>query len=141
MQEIGKVVKTDGKRAIVKVDKKDECSKCGMCLFPKNATSIEFSVDNTLGATEGDTVLFESDSDGKLLGAILVFLIPLLIIGGSALIAYLVIKNELWTLFLSVIGIAVWFVILSFIDKRLTTSKSFSRKIISIEKKTENVAE
>lgn len=137
MQEIGKVVKTDGKRAIVKVDKKDECSKCGMCLFPKNATSIEFSVDNTLGATEGDTVLFESVSDGKLLGAILVFLVPLLIIGASALVAYLVIKSEIWTLFLSIIGIVVWFVVLSVIDKKLINSKNFRRKIISIEKKSQ----
>ncbi len=132
MKEVGKVIKTDGKRATVKVDKKDECSKCGMCLFPKNATSIEFTVDNGIGAKDGDIVSFESVSDGKLLGALLVFLVPLLIIGVSAIISYLVIKDEIWTLILSLIGIVLWFAVLSLIDKKLKNAKNFRHRITAI---------
>ena len=74
MQEIGKVSKTEGKYAIVKVQKKDECSKCGMCLFPKNASEIEFRAKNTLLAKENDDVLINTYNErGKLVGMLLVF--------------------------------------------------------------------
>ena len=74
MQEQGKVVSVNGKIATVEVDKKDECSKCGMCLFPQNAKSVSFEVKNTLCAKVGDIVTFNTQKQGNLLGAILVFL-------------------------------------------------------------------
>ena len=111
MTEQGVVVKTNKNIATVKIDKKDECSKCGMCLFPKNASSIEFTAQNDLDAKVGDTVIIESKKDYKLLGAILVFLIPLLLIGISALVTYLFIGNEIWMVILSVISIILWYTI------------------------------
>lgn len=132
MKEQGTVTKVFGKKATVKVDKKDECSKCGMCLFPKNASSIEFNADNEMQAEVGDTVVIETESDGKLLGAMLVFLVPLILIGLSACISYFVIKSEIWTLFLSLILIVLWFVALAFIDKKLKKTKNFRHKITEI---------
>ena len=60
MIETGSVIKLKDKIATVKVDKKDECSKCGMCLFPKNASHVEFETLNQVGAKEGDTVTVEA---------------------------------------------------------------------------------
>ena len=105
MIEIAKVTEANEKRVTVRVDKKDECSKCGMCLFPKNADSIELRAENSFGAKVGDTAIIETAEDTKLLGAVLVFLIPLLLIGFSAIITYIFIKKEIWTLILSVIFI------------------------------------
>lgn len=140
MKEIGVVTAVNGKKATVKVDKKDECSKCGMCLFPKNASSVEFDADNGVGAKVGDTVLFETEKDGKLLGAILVFLVPLILIGLSAILAYIVIKKEIFTLILSLIFIIVWFFILAVIDKKLKKTASFRPNIISVcEDKREKI--
>ena len=68
MKEAGLVISIDGEYASVKVDKKDECSKCGMCLFPKNADSIEIRAENSFGAEVGDTVVIETQEDTKLLG-------------------------------------------------------------------------
>ena len=56
MIESGKIVKTSGDRAVVRIDKKDECSKCGMCLFPKNANHLDIDAVNSIGAKEGDIV-------------------------------------------------------------------------------------
>ena len=140
MKEIGTVTAIQGKSATVKVDKRDECSKCGMCLFPKNASSIDFNARNKLGADVGDKVEIETVKDGKLLGAILVFLVPLIWIGLSAVITYIFIKNEIWLLILSVILIILWYTILAVIDKRLKNSINFSPEIIAIiekEKKDE----
>ena len=54
-----------------------------------------------------------------LLGAILVFLIPLILICLSAIITYFFIKIEIWMLILSVIFIILWYTILAVIDKKL----------------------
>lgn len=141
MTEQGVVVKTNKNTASVKVDKKDECSKCGMCLFPKNASSIEFTAQNDLGAKVGDTVIIESKKDYKLLGAILVFFIPLLLIGISALITYLFIGIETWLVILSVISIILWYTILAVIDKRLKNVSGGVHVIVNILKKGDNLDE
>ena len=133
MQEIGKVSKTEGKYAIVKVQKKDECSKCGMCLFPKNASEIEFRAKNTLSAKEGDDVLINTSNErGKLVGILLVFLVPLLLIGLAVLIEKLFIKNEIFILPISIGLIVVWFFILSFIDKKIAKNDKYVCEIIEI---------
>ena len=135
MKEVGLVVSVDKNYATVKVNKKDECSKCGMCLFPKNADSIEIRAENSLGASVGETVVFEKSENANLLGALLVFLVPLILIGLSAVIAYIFIKKEIWVLILSVIFIVMWYTMLAIIDKRLKNSQKFCAKVVSVIKK------
>ena len=137
MTEQGVVTAIDGKIATVEVDKKDQCSKCGMCLFPQNANSVDFQVVNTEDAKVGDTVIFETSHDGKFLGAILVFLIPLILIGVAALINHFFINIEIWVLILSVIFIVLWYTILAVIDKKLKNSLNFSPTVVRIIRKGE----
>ncbi len=140
MKELGVVTAVKGKKATVKVDKKDECSKCGMCLFPKNASSIEFEADNLVGANVGDTVCFERQTDGKLLGILLVFLVPLLLIGISAVLCYFVIKKEIYMLIISLPAIVIWFFVLSFIDKKIKKTSKFRSVITAVcEDKEEKI--
>ena len=134
MRETGLVVKTEKNIAKVKVDKKDECSKCGMCLFPQGANSIEFIADNKMGAKVGDNVVIERKTDAKFLGAVLVFLIPLILIGVSAILGFLIIKSDLSVLILSVTLIILWYVILSKIDKKLKKASSFRAIVVEIVK-------
>lgn len=135
MRESGIVTQTNGNYATVKVDKRDECSKCGMCLFPKGASNIEFNAKNDLGAKVGDKVEIEKENDAKLFGATLVFLVPLLLIVLSAFITYVFLKNEIWLLILSVIFIVLWYTILAVIDKKLKKLVKFSSVIVEIKEK------
>ena len=137
MKEIGVITKIQKGKAIVSVDKKDECSKCGMCLFPKGASSIEFEAENTCFAEVGDTVEIERQKEPKLIGASLVFLVPLLLIGLALLLNYLVIFNELITLGIAIGSIAVWYVVLAFIDKRLKNNAGFMASIVKIVAKNQ----
>ena len=132
MREQGVVVDVKDNIATVRIDKKDECSKCGMCLFPKGASCIDFEAENKTGATVGQTVIIDTEKDGKLLGALLVFLVPLLLIVVSVVVGLTVIKNELSVLILSIALTAVWFVILSLIDKKLKKTVSFRPRIVEI---------
>ncbi|MBQ0099169.1 MAG: SoxR reducing system RseC family protein, partial [Firmicutes bacterium] len=95
MIESGVVVKKDKNTATVKIDKKDECSKCGMCLFPKNANSIEINAVDNIGVSVGDTVIVNSSEKAKLLGVLLVFLVPLVLIGIALTLSLVLLNNEI----------------------------------------------
>ncbi len=138
MKESAIVKKIDKNMAIVTVDKKLECSKCGMCAFPKNANKIDMRAKNPLNAKVGDEVVIEKTGDGKLTGALLAFLVPLVLIGISSLIALLIIKNEIWIPILSVILIILWYVFLALIDKKLAFLDRFLAVIIEIKSQPEN---
>ena len=137
MREIGVVTKTEDKRITVKVNKKDECSKCGMCLFPKGADGVEFHAQNDLDANVGDIVEIELTSGGNLIGALLAFLVPLLLIGISAVVTYLVIKQEIYLLVLGLGSVILWYLILPLIDKKIGKGKRFTPKLINIIKKSQ----
>lgn len=137
MEEKAKVIKTENNNAVIRIDKKGECDKCGMCLFPKNASHVDVIAVNGVGAEEGDEVVFSPAERSKTLAIILVFLVPLLFIGLAVGITYLFIGIEIFVLILSVGFIALWFFILSFIDKKMLKSGKFSPEIISIIKKAE----
>ena len=132
MKEIAKVKKVSGDNATVVIDKKDECSKCGLCAFPKNATCLELFAKNSAQAKEGDTVLVERRESGKGLAITLVFLVPLILILISGVLAYLVIESEIWMLILSAISITVWYAVLALIDKKLKVSAKFSTEILQV---------
>lgn len=134
MNEIGQITKTNGKTATVRIDKKDECSKCGMCLFPKNANHIDLEALNPIGAKEGDSVEVVRSEGGKLFSALLVFLVPLLLIIGSVIVTYLTKKDEIWILIISAISVVAWFIILSFIDKKIKSKFVNKTEIIKIIK-------
>lgn len=138
MVEQGVVTAVKGNRATVRVDKKDECSKCGMCLFPKGASSIDFDAQNPLDAKEGDAVIIQTEREGKLLSTLLVFLVPLLLIGVAILVGYLLKLGEIYIVCIAIGLIIVWFLVLALIDKRLKKSINFSPKIIKIIHESEN---
>lgn len=137
MTESGKVVKTEGKYATVRIDKKDECGKCGMCLFAANASYTEMRARNDAGAAVGDEVVVETAESGKTLSAVLVFLVPLLLIVLAAAIGLFIIGKEIWILLLSLIFILSWYTILGLFDKKLRKSDKFCARIVRITAKGE----
>jgi len=134
MKEQGVVTAVKGNRATVKVDKKDQCSKCGMCLFPQNASSVNFDAVNPVNAKVGDTVTIESKKEANLLGVILAFLVPLILIGLAVLINWLFIGKDIYVLIISLPSIALWYVILALIDKKIKSFSAYKTEITEIIK-------
>ena len=133
MIETGIVEKTNGKYATVKVNKKDECSKCGLCLFPKNADSITFRSLNSVNAKAGDKVTIKTSEKAKISGVFLAFGIPLILIILAIGIGYLLQQSELIILLSCIIPVVLWFLVLAFIDNKLKKLKTFSTEIIEIK--------
>lgn len=139
MREVGKVIAVKGNFATVSVQKRDECSKCGLCLFPKNASTVEFNAQNSLNAKVEDDVVIETVERTKFLGIVLAFLVPLVLIGAMVLVSFAFPNAEIWIVIASVILITLWYTILVFIDKVLAKNKKFATTIVEIIKeKKEN---
>ena len=138
MKEVAKVIKTDKDLAVVYVEKKDECSKCGMCLFPANAKGLEINAKNPINAETDDTVLIEMGEKGKLLGVFLAFIVPLLLIGLSFVINAFTLKNEIFTLILAVGLVIVWYFILPFFDRKIKNKVNYCAEIISVINNNKN---
>ena len=108
-----------------------------MCLFPKNANEIEFRAKNIVSAQEGDEVLINTSTErGKLAGILLVFLVPLLLIGLAVLIEKLFIRNEIFILPMSIGLIVIWFFSLAFIDKKIAKNDKYVSEIKKIINKS-----
>lgn len=133
MIETGRVKIVEGDVAVVTVDKKTECSKCGMCAFPKNANQIDIRAKNTVGAKKDQTVVIETSGDGKLTGVFLAFLVPLILIAVASVIGLMIIESEIWFFLLSLIFIALWYTILAILDKRLIFLDRFCARVVEIK--------
>ena len=138
MKEVGIVSKIQKDIATVEVDKKDECSKCGMCLFPQGVNAITFNANNKVGAKIGDTVVIERYADGGFLSAVLVFLVPLILIGLSVFLGLCIIKWQLSVLILSLSLIILWYIILSKIDKILKRKWGYKTVVVEILRSNNN---
>ncbi len=135
MVEIGNVIKVKDEFATVRIDRKDECSKCGMCLFPKNANFIDVSAKNDVGAKEGDTVKISRQEGGKLLSITLAFLVPIIFAVISAFIVYAFSISEIWMLILTLASDLVWYIILAMLEKKFKVKFSSKTEITEIIKK------
>ena len=132
MREKGLVTSVKGNFATVRVDKKSECDKCGLCLFPKGASAAEFSALNTPKAKEGDTVIIETSGKASLISVLLVFLVPLILIGIAVLIGMFILNSEIWIPLISVILIVLWYTILAVTDKKFKNKTKFFAEIVEI---------
>lgn len=131
MTERGVVTETRGNTAVVSVEKREQCKACGMCLFKDNGKA-QFYADNTVGAKVGDTVVIENRESGKLLGAILVFLIPLVILGAAVLAVRLFAIDDLFIPIIGIGAIAVYYAFLALMDKKFRKIKAFTSTVAEI---------
>lgn len=132
MRETGEVTKTEKNFATVKIDRKSECEKCGMCGMKKGMSFVEVNSTNDLGAKVGDKVIVETGGGVKFLAVVFVFLIPLILLAATIILGYAFIKNEIYILALCLGTLIVWYTILSLIDKKFAKLKGFCPEIIQV---------
>ena len=121
MLENGKVIAVSSDTVTVQVTRREECSKCGMCGMKKNSSNIDFIAkkEEFNELKNGDIVQIEIEKDFKFTGYILVFLVPLILIGLGLAIGY-ILKSELYSILLSILLVVVWLPILKLIDKKMS---------------------
>ena len=79
----GKVVKLDGKYAVVAFERTDMCDRCRACRVSKDSKHVETNVKNTLGANVGDKVKVNMHRTSLVLSS-LIYLVPLALVATGA---------------------------------------------------------
>jgi sigma-E factor negative regulatory protein RseC len=90
--ETGKVYKTEGNIALVKIDQGTSCKGCGMGklgLCKPGGAGMLLKVENTIGAKVGDTVTIGLEKKTHMKGYFIAFILPLVVLLFSSFIGYL----------------------------------------------------
>lgn len=144
MKETGIVTFKGDKTLTVKVIRRAECSKCGLCGMKENATDIDFVA--TYGnfrkdsIEQGDVVTVESKKDIRFTSYLLLFIVPIILIGASIAIGY-IFFSELWSVVISLASVAIWYFFVWCIDKAFNFAKKAGYVVTSVIKPIENVVE
>ena len=144
MKETGIVTFKDDKTLTVKVKRRAECSKCGLCGMKENATDIDFLA--TYGKfskdsiSAGDVVTVESNKDIRLISYLLLFIVPIILIGASIAIGYAFL-SEIWSVLLALISVTCWYFLVWAIDKTFNFAKKAGYVVTSVTKHNEEVVE
>lgn len=132
MVEIGEVIKTEKGNATVSFERKTACDKCGMCAFNKDDMKVKLVLKNDVNAKVGDVVEVSMGDRFVLISAVIVYLIPLVLVGLGILVGTLCNLEDYIQIILAVVGLVLGFVISAFVDKKLKKKKKYSPTITNI---------
>lgn len=136
MEQVGKVVGIQKNMAEVQIRRTTacggDCGKCGGC-FP---TQMVVSAKNTAQAKEGQKVMLDLSSKNILSAAFMVYIVPIILLIGSFAATQAIVKrnqypinNELAGIIAGGIVLIIFFVLMRFIDKKMSERKKFEMEI------------
>lgn len=119
MENIARVVSTEGERAVVALRRASACGEnCAMCKGGCTPTEHRAVVDNPIGARVGDVVKLELPDGVVLRRAALVYGMPLLVLFAAYAAADVLTHNTAVSIAAAFAGLAAGFFILKAVDKR-----------------------
>ena len=135
MEQTGIVEECTGTMAKIKITRSsacgESCAACGMC--PGKETVIE--ARNDCGAAKGDTVMINMSSGRVLNAAFLVYIVPVILLVLGCAIGDYIFKSENMGILSGFALMAVSFVVMHMLDKRLKSR--YSPTIAGIVKRAE----
>ncbi len=133
MTERGVVVKLKG-RAVVRFDRRGACDKCRMCAVTRDGMKVEALVENILGANVGDFVEVEMGERFVLTAAVIVYIIPLVLVGLGVGIGSLF--SQTTQLVLAVGGLIAGFLTAYLLDRFVIRKKKGFAPVMKRSQKT-----
>jgi positive regulator of sigma E activity len=86
LEEVGRVLSTQGGKAVVRIPRSKECAGCHGCSLIDPEQGMVAEVDNPLGASPGDAVRIETRGvEGKVKAALLLFAFPMAMLLAGAI--------------------------------------------------------
>lgn len=137
MKEIGKVVSTEGRQAVVQIQRSPACDRCGACKFGYRSNEMLITIPNPLEAKPGDHVELSLDSNQFIKASAFMYLFPLLALVLGVVIGYLTgdilgIERQLWGAVTGILFTGLSFVLIRVIEPLLKKSNQFTPKMVSI---------
>ena len=138
MREQAIVVKTTGKIAVLRIQKRPECEGCKICAFKEGQSVVKVKAKNTVGAKAGDTVIVQAEKDNRLLASFIVYILPILFAAAGAAVGFLALGDQLWAALCCVAGLVLGFAAVFLLDKWAARSRGFGMEIAQICPKEES---
>jgi positive regulator of sigma E activity len=133
MNSLGIVTKCKNEFAFVKIIRNsmcgDDCGNCNLCAKKE----IEIKALNTIGAKEGDKVELKMPEESGFLASLFTYGIPMLLLIAGIIGGAFVDKAELFSI-VALIVIAIWYLVLFFLEKNKKYSKILTPEIEKILK-------
>jgi positive regulator of sigma E activity len=136
----GIVISVQGDKAHVRVTSRPECSACishSHC-FTGSSNCQVIVVVNDCGAGVSDQIVFETHPSRVILSAVVLFLMPIVVMIIGYSIALFFHLSRVWSLVVTFLSFAGFFIILRFIDIRLSGGQAFYPRIIRSESALEH---
>ena len=131
MRQTGRVLSVDGNRAEISVIRQTACGdSCETCSSKCSLKDCRVVAEAVPGLKTGDTVIFEMAASKVLFAAFVVYITPLLALIAGYLISMLMGAGEGMCAAIGILSMVVWFVVVHFIDKKL--SKYYKHTILEI---------
>lgn len=131
MTERGVVTKIKGNRATVEFDRKNACDSCHMCAVTRDGMKVKIVIDNALDACVGDVVDVEMGERFVLTAALIVYIIPLVLVGVGIGVGSLL--GELAQVLFAIGGLLVGFGIAIALDRCvIRKKKGFAPRMTAI---------
>lgn len=137
IRENGVVLKADKNTAVVKLEKKSECSTCGRCSFGRGKNYVKLRAKNLVGAKAGNEVVLQIQKDNRLSAAFYVYIVPLVFAAAGLLIGYFT-GTEIFMFALCLVMLVFGYIIVMLIDKSLSQKKGYAPEIVEIKNEESN---
>ncbi|MBN2017302.1 MAG: SoxR reducing system RseC family protein [Candidatus Cloacimonetes bacterium] len=135
--DVGKVVDIQKENAIIEFSRSEACNTCKLkaFCFHKEGDVTKLTIKNDLGAKIGDDIQFEINPQMRILSSFLVFILPIIFLIGS----YFLFKSafgisENLSILLSIVSVAVAFVVVKLIDNQIKKKALIQPKMVAIIK-------
>lgn len=118
-EDVGTVVRMNGRIATVELKRSGGCKGCsmrGMC-FSKNTDSV-FELETDLALEPGDKVQIEISARTRIMSSVLIFLVPVFFLFAAFILASRWL-TELPSILISFGAMALSFLIIRLIDRRI----------------------
>lgn len=138
MTEQGRIIKTEGNIATVRLLRSSACGNCGMCGMTEEQKHIDIDLPNSLKAVEGDTVKIEINEKASFKATLIVYLIPLAVAIVGMLVGYLCGLVDWILAIIFIVGLSGGFTAVRLIDKKYSKKLDLIPKMIEIIKENNN---
>lgn len=146
MDQYGEVLEVMEERAKIKVKRHSACKGCGRCGFASDMGKQDMilEVPNPVGAEVGEIVKISVEPKKVILASLLVYIVPVIALIAAMYISQKIAINLGYEEIYEVIGIifglgamAVVFIVLRLLDKKISESQEFKPVISEIIPKEE----
>lgn len=131
MRQTGRVLSIDGNRATISVMRQTACGdSCETCSAKCSLKDCQVTALALPELKVGDKVIFEMPAKKVLFAAFIVYITPLIVLICGYLLSMLSGADEGTSALVGIVSMVLWFVIVHFIDKKL--SKYYKHTILNI---------